>query len=112
MTTREEAIEVMNRLTKEIEGRRSMSRFVKDDPETKLYADALNVLGFLISPPEPTEGQVEAAAELVYEQMEYDGPSTVPKPAWVPRGNSLKQSEARRYASAVLRAMPLQQGTK
>jgi hypothetical protein len=43
---------------------------------------------------------VEEIARAVYDAMPYDGPGA--KPAWVPRGNSLKQDDARAIARAVL----------
>lgn len=48
------------------------------------------------------EAMVERAAKQVYALMPYDGEGE--KPAWVDRGNSLKQDEARRYARAALTA--------
>lgn len=47
---------------------------------------------------------VELAAEAIYDLMPFDEPHGT-KPAWVPRGNSLKQDEARSYARAAIRAM-------
>lgn len=40
--------------------------------------------------------EIERAAEVIYNAMPYDGQGK--KPAWVPRGNSLKQDEARARA--------------
>lgn len=111
MTTREEAIEVMNRLTKEIEGRRSMSRFVKDDPETKLYADALNVLGFLISPPEPTEASRSAQLLGIAERL--DGcfePTTPLQPILSELVPAVR--DAIIQLRVLGRSMPLQDGAK
>ena len=45
---------------------------------------------------------IEAAAREIYYLMPYDGTSGPTKPDWVSGGNSLKQSEARRYAQAVI----------
>ncbi|QQP96463.1 hypothetical protein [Lysobacter enzymogenes] len=51
---------------------------------------------------EVDEAMVEAGAREVYADMVYDEPGE--KPAWVERGNSLKQGEARRMAHRVLAA--------
>ena len=49
---------------------------------------------------------VERVARAVYELMPYDGiGSAGGKPVWVEGGNSLKQDEARGYASAAIKAM-------
>ncbi len=44
------------------------------------------------------EAAIEARAEAIYAEMPFDGVGAKEKPAWVPRGNSLKQDEARRMA--------------
>ncbi len=51
---------------------------------------------------EAMERAVEAAAEKIYYLLPYNETSPPIKPPWVPRGNSLKQDEARRYARAAL----------
>ena len=48
---------------------------------------------------------IERVAKSIYERMEYDGPPNTAKPEWVPRGNSFKQDDARRYARAAIAAM-------
>lgn len=48
------------------------------------------------------DAAVEAVARAIYEGMPYDG--LTKKPAWVFRGNSWKQDEARRYARAAIAA--------
>jgi hypothetical protein len=56
------------------------------------------------------KGALEAAAQAIYEHWKFgadDLPRTVPKPAWVPNGNSHKQEEARGYARAALAALPV-----
>jgi hypothetical protein len=50
--------------------------------------------------PDGFDPAVEAEAQRIYEAMEYGGPPNTSKPAWTPRGNSLKQDEARRLARA------------
>ncbi len=48
--------------------------------------------------------KIEEVARAIYDQFPYDGELPV-KPAWVERGNSLKQGEARRMARAAIEAM-------
>lgn len=50
--------------------------------------------------PTPTPEMIEVAAEAIYNLFTYDEPGE--KPKWVERGNSFKQEDARRYASAAL----------
>lgn len=49
---------------------------------------------------------IEEAAKAIFDLMPYDGPLGTQRPAWVPHGDSLKQDEARRYASAALGMTP------
>lgn len=56
-------------------------------------------------PVQPTEdpNQIELAAKAIYALLPYtEGYGT--KPAWVERGNSLKQEDCRRYARVALEA--------
>lgn len=48
---------------------------------------------------------LEKAAQAIYEEYTFglEGMPAYDKPAWVPNGNSLKQDEARRYASITLK---------
>lgn len=50
------------------------------------------------------EEMIEKRAQEIYDAMPFDGVGAKEKPAWVYRGNSLKQDEARREARAQLAA--------
>jgi hypothetical protein len=47
---------------------------------------------------------VEKRAREIYDRFAYDGPPGTTKPSWAPRGNGLKQDEARSIARQELRA--------
>jgi sarcosine oxidase delta subunit len=58
----------------------------------------------------PTREWREAAAEIIYDVMPFNGDSILPtKPAWVPKGNSIRQDEARRAADRIANLSTLPQ---